>query len=249
MTPDRRDVLRGIAAAGTAPAIAGVASAHDDDDYEDDNDYDEDALVRAVHASPDAPDVDVYVDGDRVLKDVEYGTISDYLRVEPDEYEVKITAAGDRDTVVFEDDLELEEDEAYTVVATGELAEDDFEVFVYEDDRSIRRDRARVRVIHASPDAPDVDVTLDEGDAVLIEDLEFGEASDYLTVKPGRYELEVRPASSKNDNPFDAEFDVRLRPGRVYTVVATGFFMPDKAAEYEVFDLLGAVDARRDDDH
>ncbi|WP_135301920.1 DUF4397 domain-containing protein [Haloarcula amylovorans] len=245
MTPDRRDVLRGIAAAGTASAIGtGVASAHDDDDYDE-----EDALVRVVHASPDAPDVDVYVDGSRVLRGVEYGTISDYLWVEPDEYEVKITAAGDRNAVVFEDDLAFEEDDEYTVVATGEFEEDEFEVFVYEDDRSTRRDRARVRVIHASPDAPDVDVTLDEGDAVLIEDLELGEESDYLTVKPGRYELEVRPASSKNDNPFDAEFDVRLRPGRVYTVVATGFFMPDKVAEYEVFDLVAAVDARRDDDH
>ncbi|WP_254279950.1 DUF4397 domain-containing protein [Haloarcula marina] len=238
MTPDRRDVLRGIAAAGTASVLGvGTASAHDDD---------EDALVRVVHASPDAPNVDVYVDGQRVLSDVGFGTISDYLAVAPDEYEVTITAAGDDDAVVFEADVEFDEDDEYTIVATGELAEDEFEVLIFEDDRTVRRNRARVRVIHASPDAPNVDVTVGDGDTVLVEDLEFGEESDYLTVRPGEYEIEVRPASSENNNPFDAEFDLRLRAGRTYTVVATGFFAPDDAAEYEVFDLLAAVDIRAD---
>src|SRR5215208_1806650 len=37
------------------------------------------ALVRVVHASPDAPAVDVYVDGNKVLSNVPFFTASDYL--------------------------------------------------------------------------------------------------------------------------------------------------------------------------
>ena len=41
------------------------------------------ARVRVVHASPDAPGVDVLVDDAEVLGDVPYLTASDYLDVPP----------------------------------------------------------------------------------------------------------------------------------------------------------------------
>ena len=37
------------------------------------------ALVRVVHASPDAPAVDVYVDGNKALSNVPFFTASNYL--------------------------------------------------------------------------------------------------------------------------------------------------------------------------
>jgi Domain of unknown function (DUF4397) len=37
------------------------------------------AQVRVAHLAPDAPNVDVYVNGDPVLTDVPYTTVSDYL--------------------------------------------------------------------------------------------------------------------------------------------------------------------------
>ena len=41
------------------------------------------ARVRVAHFSPDAPNVDIYVNDDRVLSDVPYKTVSDYLELPP----------------------------------------------------------------------------------------------------------------------------------------------------------------------
>jgi hypothetical protein len=78
---------------------------------------------------------------------------------------------------------------------------------------------ARVRVVHASPDAPAVDVAVAGGD-VLIENLAFSEASDYLEVPAGSYDLEVRPTGT-TDVALDLP-GVALEAGMVYSVYAIG---------------------------
>ena len=66
------------------------------------------ARVRAAHMSPNAPNVDVYVDGDAVLEDVPFGDISGYLELDAGTYTVEITPAGDPDTTVFDGDVSVE---------------------------------------------------------------------------------------------------------------------------------------------
>jgi hypothetical protein len=208
----------------------------------DETDEPDDAGLRVVHASPDAPNVDVYLDGKRVLSDVPFGTLSGFLDVPPGTYEATITAAGDPDTVAFEGEVTLEPDTDYTVTALGELTEETFEPLVtVEDDSPLKDDEARVRLIHASPDAPAVDVTVGDGETTLFDDVSFGEASDYVTVAAGDYDLEVRPADG--GDPV-AEIPASVEGGTVYTAVAAGYLTPDDEPADEPFTLLvGASDA------
>ncbi|MFC6726241.1 DUF4397 domain-containing protein, partial [Halobium palmae] len=119
------------------------------------------ANLRVVHASPDAPNVDVYVADAAALTDVPFAAASDYLPLSTGSHAIRITAAGDADTVVFDEEIEFSAAD-YTAVALGELedgAENPFSVEVLEDDTSAPSgDTARVRLVHASPDAPAVDV-------------------------------------------------------------------------------------------
>jgi hypothetical protein len=201
------------------------------------------AKVRVAHASPDAPNVDVFVDDERVLSDVPFKAVSDYLSLQPGTYAVAITAAGDPDAVAFEGEVTVEADAAYTVAAVGELGAGTFRPAVLVDDLETEFGEAKLRVLHASPDAPAVDVTTEDAGTTLVDGLAFGEATGFASLDPGRYELEVRPDSEDNDNPFDAEFAATLRPGRVYTAIATGYFTADDEPADEPFDLvLGAVD-------
>ena len=78
---------------------------------------------------------------------------------------------------------------------------------------------ARIRVVHASPDAPAVDVAVRDGD-VLIENLVFPDASDYLSVPADTYDLEVRPTGT-TDVALDLP-GVELEAGMVYSVYAIG---------------------------
>jgi len=229
MTQSRRQVLRAFGAGGLT-VFGGVASAQETTPAEG-----EAARVRVLHAIPDAPAVDVFVDGDPVLEGVEFTDVSDYLELEPGEYTFAVAPAGEgRQGAILEQQATLESNTAYTVAAGGRL--DSPEVFLFVDQTEAPSgDQARLRAVHLSPDAPAVDVAAD-GD-VLVEGLEFGNASDYLDVPAGSYTLEIRPAGA---DQAVGTFDVTLEGGVVVSAFAVGLVETDDQAQS--LDLVTAVD-------
>jgi hypothetical protein len=181
-----------------------------------------DACLNIIHASPDAPAVDVYVDGEMALGELPFGETSGWVAVPAGEHQVQVTAAGaELETAVIDANVTLEEGAAYEVAATGLLAEIEPQVnqVNLSDVGTEDEPMARVRVVHASPDAPAVDVAVKGGD-VLIENLAFPEASDYLSVPAGSYDLEVRPTGT-SDVALDLP-GVSFDAGMVYTIYAIG---------------------------
>jgi Domain of unknown function (DUF4397) len=172
------------------------------------------AFVRVVHASPDAPNVDVWVDGETVLTDVPFAAVSDYLTLPAGTYNVQVTATGSTDAVI-DADLTLEAGASYTVAATGLLA--DITATVLTDDRMPADGQAKLRVFHASPSAPaEVDVAVTDG-PILVEALAYPEATGYLTVDAGTYPLEIRAAG---DEAAALSLEATLEAGQNYTAIA-----------------------------
>jgi hypothetical protein len=202
--------------------------------------------VRVIHASPDAPPVDVYVDNESVLANVSFGTVSDYLDVSSGTRTVTITAADDPEAVVFEGDVEVEADTNYTVAAVGEVTEGaatSFGPVVLEDNATEPdAEEAAVRLAHLSPDAPAVDVTVAATGDALFDNVSYGNATDYATVPAGNYTLEVRPDTESNDGDVVATFNVSLEGGTAYTAFAVGYLDPDDAPADTPFDLIVATD-------
>ncbi|MEF8819982.1 MAG: DUF4397 domain-containing protein [Haloferacaceae archaeon] len=201
--------------------------------------------VRVAHVSPNAPNVDVYVDGSAVLEDVAFTTVSDYLEVPAGTRAVEITAAGDPDASVFAGDVTVAAGTDYTVAAAGEVgdgADEPFAPLVLEDDNAAPgSDTARLRVVHASPDAPAVDVTVNAG-PVLFDGVAFGE-SGYVDVGANDYTVQLRGDTEANDGEVVADYDVSLNGGSVYTAFATGYLTPDDEPADVPFDLVVAQDA------
>jgi hypothetical protein len=195
--------------------------------------------------SPNAPNVDVFVDETAVLEDVPFGAVSQYLEVPAGDRAVEITAAGDPDTSVFAGELTVAADTDYTIAAIGELGEDGdqpFEPLVLEDDNAAPgSDTARVRLVHASPDAPAVDVTVASTGDAIIDGAAYGDAG-YVEVPAGDYTLEVRGDTDSNDGDVVADFDVSLAGGQVYTAFAAGYLSPDDEPADTSFDLVVAQD-------
>ncbi|MER3437642.1 MAG: cell wall anchor [Chloroflexota bacterium] len=178
-----------------------------------------DACVNVIHASPDAPAVDVYVDGAKALENLAFGKASGWVALPAGEHQVQVTATGGQpDQAVIDAKLTLEAGAAYEVAATGLLA--NIAPQIYQVNLSkLDENTARVRVIHTSPDAPAVDVAVKGGD-VLISNLAFPNASDYLEVPAGSYDLEVRAAGTTT---VALELPgVKLDPTMVYDVFAIG---------------------------
>lgn len=190
----------------------------------------ETARVRVVHASPDAPAVDVYVDGARALSGVPYKGASDYLPVPAGSRTFEVFAAGadpTSDDPVIDADADLEAGTDYTVVAVGTLAE--IRPLVLEDNNAApTAGKAHVRVIHASPDAPAVDVAV-AGGPVLFSNLSFPNAAGPSPVDAGTYDLEVRAAGTTTVAlPIPG---VELAAGKIYTVLAVGLLEGTPALE------------------
>jgi hypothetical protein len=168
---------------------------------EDNTGPDGEARVRVVHASPDAPEVDVLVDDAEVLGDVSYLAASDYLDLSAGDHNLKVNAAG-TSTTVIDTDVTLTDATDYTVIAGGLAAA--IEPIVLEDDNtSPSSGNARVRAIHGAPSAPAVDVYVTAPGADItaatptLGNVAFGDVADYLEVPAGDYQVRVTLAGTK----------------------------------------------------
>lgn len=176
------------------------------------------ALVRVLHAAQDVPPADVYVNGNIVLTDVRYLQVSGYLELPAGLQKVALAPAGSSlADAVFTTDLDVAANKTYSVIAVNDNG---VKAQVVNDDlAALPGGKARLRFIHGSPDAPGVNVALDDG-TPLFNDVSYGQASDYKLVDAGTYDLRITAAES--NAAVISLPNTELKAGVVYDVVAAG---------------------------
>ncbi len=176
------------------------------------------ARVMAVHASPDAPAVDLLVDGAVAGTGLAYPSNTGYLAVDAGSRNVKVNVAGTATTVINAT-LPLASGAAYSVFAVDSVAS--IEALVVTDDLTApAAGKAHVRFIHLSANAPAVDVAV-TGGPVLFANQSFRGFTAFTPVDAGTYDLEVRAAGT--GTVVLALPGIALQSGRIYTVFARGF--------------------------
>ena len=195
--------------------------------------------MRVVHASPDAPNVDVLLDDAKVLSDVPYLASSDYLATSAGDHNLKVNAAGTATTAI-DADVTLADGTDYTVIASDLVAE--ITPIVLQDDNTApAAGNARVRAIHGAPSAPAVDIYVTapgadlEAATPVLTGVEFGDVADYLEVPAGEYQVRVTPAGTKTV-AIDSGA-LTLESGQVRTAIAV-----DAPGGGAPFDLLVLAD-------
>jgi hypothetical protein len=95
-----------------------------------------------------------------------------------------------------------------------------------------------VRVVHASPDAPEVDVYAAGVAEPLVRGLAYGDASAYLEVPAGSYDIELRAAPSTAADPVAyATGPIALAGGRVTAIAAGLLSSSESASRFRVLAL------------
>lgn len=176
-------------------------------------------LISVVHASPDAPAVDVFINGEVVAGNVPFFTASEYLSLADGTYQVAVSPAGlGTDSSVLVADLEVSGGFTGTLVVLDTL--ENLRAVLYRDDLSPVADGlARVNVYHLSPDAPAVDVKLAGTSTNVFSNLAFTDAS-FGDVDAGTYRFDITPAGG-SDVVFTTP-ELRFENGWIYSLFATG---------------------------
>lgn len=85
--------------------------------------------------------------------------------------------------------------------------------------------KARLRVVHASPNAPSVDIYPKGSTTAAAEGVAYGQATDFIEVDAGTIAFDLRAAGTDADSePAFTTDDVELDGGADYTLVAAGDF-------------------------
>ncbi|HET9328325.1 MAG TPA: DUF4397 domain-containing protein [Candidatus Eisenbacteria bacterium] len=175
------------------------------------------ARVMAVHASPDAPAVDLLVDGAVAGTGLAFPNNTAYLNVAAGTRNVKVNVAGTTNTVINAD-VPVAGGTSYTVFAS-DVAASIGAVVLTDDLTAPASGKAHVRFVHLSPDAPAVDVAV-QGGPVLFANKAFKQYTAFTPVDAGTYNLEVRPAGTTTVAlPLNG---IVLQAGKIYTVFAKG---------------------------
>jgi len=185
----------------------------------------ETAKVNVIHASPDAPGVDLLVDNNKVnTSPLTFPNATGYLTVNAGTRNIKVNAAGTT-TSVIKANLAFTKDKNYSVYAINRVAS--LGAIMVEDNLAAPASgQAHIRFFHLVPDAP----------AVTVGTLSGGTFTPAFSNRS--FETQTTASANQAFTPVPAStytFDVRvmgvsvlnvpgvaLTAGKIYTVFAKG---------------------------
>lgn len=228
----------------------GTAACSDDDDDNGMSPTEQTAQLRAIHASPDAPAVDIYTEGSStpIYTNVAYGEATPFVTVPAGTYNVQLRPTGadsSTDPVYETGQVTLGADVVLTAVAAGLLSPTDptneFRVVpLFEDFATPGSGNAIVRILHAGPDAPTVDLDVgNDGSSEITGLARFADTGAAGVDLPGNSPLTIGVVA---DGATVTTFTTpALAPGTEYIIVATGLLEQTDITADDAFKLL-AVD-------
>lgn len=176
------------------------------------------SYLRVLHAAPETPAADFYANGNLLFRNVDYTDMTDYLDVTPGIYNIKVFPSGQKAVPVIDSMIRLPQGTAFTLAAVGIAPK--VECLPLEQKYVVvAPDKSLLRFAHLSPGSPDVDVIL-PGGIRLFRNIGYKEVSDYTSLSPGTYELDI--CLAQTSEVVLAVPGLVLNPNQAYTAYAVG---------------------------
>ena len=183
--------------------------------------------ILVVHASPNAPSVDLLVDGVKQNSAaLSFPANTGYLSLNAGSRNIKVNVAG-TSTSVIDVTATFDKDKNYSIFAIDSVSK--LSVLLLNDNLATPASgKAHIRFVHLSPNAPAVDISV-KGQAAgagLFLNRAFNKTiataqETFIPVDAATYDLEVRVAGTSTVAlPLNG---IKLESGKIYTVFAKGF--------------------------
>ena len=175
------------------------------------------SYVRMFNTSPDAPSVDIYVNGGLVFKNLPFKDFSEYVQLPMGEYKLEVFQAGKKETAVLTENVQIPEKEVITIAVAGNFEDLQLIPYIEGNADDLPVNESRVRVINLSPDSANLDVLVDGNPT--FKDVGFMDATDYAQLPSSSYNVTVNLA---NTNDTVLTLQPELKSQKVYTIYVVG---------------------------
>jgi hypothetical protein len=180
-----------------------------------------DAQVRFVHNAAGSPALDVLVDGSPIVTNLSYPnfvpTDQTYVLFPAGGVCLAVAPTGQTTQALATETLNLPSASRWTVVASGLPGAVTLEQYADAVARPPTQ-QAKCRVINGIPDAGPVDLLAD--DQKLISSLPYQQASEYLQVPAGTYQIKINKAGT--DQTILGPVPFTFGDGQIFTCIMRG---------------------------
>ena len=184
------------------------------------------AKIRFLHTSFDSPNIDVYINSERIIRDLPFKEISKAFDLKPGRYFIDLYPAGNMVDSLLNKKITIESGQSYTLTTIDSVKK--MRLLSYLNQPFVPFNQAKLRFIHLSSDMQAIDVAVKDRD-VLFSNLSYKQATDYLGLTPMTVDLEIREAGSRNVIlPFS---QLQFAPNGTYTLVIVGLTNTHPALE------------------
>ncbi|MBP0726503.1 DUF4397 domain-containing protein [Bacillus sp. RG28] len=190
------------------------------------NSLTESSYIRVLHASPDFPPIDLFIDGIETFKMINYKNATQYAHLSPDHHSLDVYLTEDRSNPIISVILPVEPNVYYTVAAAGK--NESLTLLPYIDNTFLPNNESKARFLHLTSELPALDLAVKDGD-VVFGNISFSELSDYLPLSPMTVDLEVRISGTKI--VVLSLPNLRFEANKIYHLILTGTTEGERSLE------------------
>ncbi|MFN8776805.1 MAG: DUF4397 domain-containing protein [Flavobacteriales bacterium] len=211
------------------------------------------ARLQVIHNSPDAPDVDIFANGDLFISDLAFREATAFVDV-PAGVEIDLAIApaaiGIGGAVATFENVTFMDGETYIAVANGIVSGSGYNplqpftlsLFSGAREEAITGSNVDVLVLHGSTDAPIVDVVEDNLGLTLVDNLSYSQFAGYLSLDLANYTINLTSDDGTATYlSYNAPLAALNLQGQAITVVASGFLDPSANSNGASFGLWVAL--------
>lgn len=180
------------------------------------------SYLRIFNALKNGPKLDVYINEMLMTSNLEYGEFSKFMKLMPGTYKVAARASGSHNGSIFETNIRIEPNLAYTGALTGDAYEiEGMSLYMIPEEKEHYNmgNMSSLKIVNLVIDSPNLDLASDDG-TVLFDDVKFGDVSNNAAIPSGKYTLHM--VDKERDKSILKAPNVDFSPKMSYTLYVIG---------------------------